>query len=102
MENRTIDKLLSDINDTCIYLRDFQKHSSGDGKIVYETCLTHFEELLVDYSYGKINNEELRCNQIFQLLHFSNLTLRDILMLSDSERTILTKLFIDKYWGNRT
>lgn len=47
-------------------------------------------------------DEELRCNQIFQLLHYSNLTLRDILLLSDSERTILTKLFIDKYFANQT
>jgi len=79
MENRTLDKLLSDIDGTCIYLRDFQKHTtSDDGKIIYETCLRHFEELLIDYGYGKVDNEDIKCNQIFQLLHFSKLTLTEI------------------------
>lgn len=47
-------------------------------------------------------DEELKCNQIFQLLHFSKLTLSEILLLTDSERTILTKLFCDQYLVNQT
>jgi len=49
-----IKKLLSEIKDTCEYLRDFQnqaKKEKNNSKIIaYETSISHFEDLLISYN----------------------------------------------------